>query len=243
MPRFALIGKKLGHSWSKKYFDEKFNSSEWKGYEYINLETDDISTIKHLVQEYRLDGFNVTIPYKRSILPYLDDLSQEAFDIQAVNVVKVMNDGKLKGHNGDAYGFEQSLLPLLQSHHQQALILGSGGASKAVQYILRKLNISFHIVSRSGVGMNYSDLNETIIREHRLIINTTPLGMFPDVNFSPDLPYSALRKEHLLYDLIYNPTETEFLKKAKAQGAVIKNGEEMLILQAERSFELWDFGR
>ncbi len=250
MPRFALIGKKLGHSWSKQYFTQKFSNAPWQGYEYINLETDSIAEIRDLVHQYKLDGMNITIPYKRSVLPFLDGCTAEVEKIGAVNTVKVLADGKLVGYNTDVFGFEKSITPLLQSHQNKALILGYGGASQAVKFILQKLNISFQMVSRTNKSenenenenenvLNYADLTPSLIAEHTLIINTTPLGMHPNLEGCPDIPYEAIGKGHLLFDLVYNPPETLFLKKARLQGAKTKSGEEMLHLQAERALEIW----
>lgn len=246
MPRFALIGKKLGHSWSKQWFTQKFSSPPWEGYEYINIETDSITEICELVHQYKLDGMNITIPYKRSILPFLDGCTEDVKKIGAVNTVKVFPDGKLMGYNTDVYGFEKSITPLLQAHHNKALVLGTGGASQAVQFILQKLNISFQIVSRVNENerereniLVYADLTPSLISEYKLIINTTPLGMHPNLEGCPDIPYEGIGKGHLLFDLVYNPLETLFLKKARMQGAKTKNGEEMLHLQAERALEIW----
>ena len=242
MPRFALIGKKLGHSWSKLWFTQKFSIPQWKGYEYINLETDSIAKIRDLVQEYKLDGMNITIPYKRSILPFLDGCTEEVNKIGAVNTIKVLADGKLVGYNTDVFGFEKSITPLLQSHHNKALVLGNGGASQAVKFILQKLNISFQMVSRKKADESvlvYADLTKSLIAEYTIIINTTPLGMHPDLVSCPDIPYEGIGKGHIIFDLVYNPQETLFLKKCRIQGAQTKNGEEMLHLQAERALEIW----
>jgi shikimate dehydrogenase len=244
MPRFALIGKKLGHSWSKQWFTQKFSNPEWEGYEYINLETDSIAEIRDLVHQYKLDGMNITIPYKRSVLPFLDGCTEEVEKIGAVNTVKVFGDGKLVGYNTDVFGFEKSITPLLQSHQNKALILGTGGASQAVKFILQKLNISFQMVSRTNENENesaltYADLTATLISEYTIIINTTPLGMHPNLESCPDIPFEGIEKGHLIFDLVYNPTETLFLKKARLQGAKTKSGEEMLHLQAERALEIW----
>jgi shikimate dehydrogenase len=242
MPRFALIGKKLGHSWSKQWFTQKFSNPEWEGYEYINLETDSIAEIRDLVHQYKLDGMNITIPYKRSVLPFLDGCTEEVEKIGAVNTVKVFGDGKLVGYNTDVFGFEKSITPLLQSHQNKALILGTGGASQAVKFILQKLNISFQMVSRTNENesaLTYADLTATLISEYTIIINTTPLGMHPNLESCPDIPFEGIEKGHLIFDLVYNPTETLFLKKARLQGAKTKSGEEMLHLQAERALEIW----
>lgn len=255
MPRFALLGKKLGHSWSKVWFTHKFSENNWLNFEYINLETDHPEKIKELVQQHQLSGFNVTIPYKQAIIAYLDGLSSEAKKIGAVNTVKIQSDGRMIGHNTDIFGFEKSITPLLHSHHKKALILGTGGAALGVKYVLQKLNISFQMVSRTKESEkekekehknekvhNYADLTPSLIAEHTLIINTTPLGMYPNLESCPDIPYEDIGKGHLLFDLVYNPTETLFLKKARLQGAQTINGEEMLHLQAERALEIWTEG-
>lgn len=254
MPRFALLGKKLGHSLSKEWFTQKFLENKWLNYEYINLETDHPEKIKELVQQHQLSGFNVTIPYKQAIISFLDGLSLEAEKIGAVNTVKVHADGSMTGYNTDVFGFEKSITPLLLPHHKMALIFGTGGASLAVKYVLQKLNIPFQMVSRVKESENecekenenerenilvYADLTPSLIAEHTLIINTTPLGMYPNLEGCPDLPFEAIGKGHLLFDLIYNPLETLFLKKARLQDAQVKNGEEMLHLQAERALEIW----
>jgi shikimate dehydrogenase len=187
---------------------------------------------------------NITIPYKRSVLPFLDGCTEEVEKIGAVNTVKVFGDGKLVGYNTDVFGFEKSITPLLQSHQNKALILGTGGASQAVKFILQKLNISFQMVSRTNENENesaltYADLTATLISEYTIIINTTPLGMHPNLESCPDIPFEGIEKGHLIFDLVYNPTETLFLKKARLQGAKTKSGEEMLHLQAERALEIW----
>jgi shikimate dehydrogenase len=187
-------------------------------------------------------GLNVTIPYKESIMKYLSEIDEVAEKIGAVNTIKITEDNELIGYNTDAYGFEKSLVKLLESHHKQALILGTGGASKAVAYVLEKLNIEYKFVSRSPNAdqLTYDSLNETILNESHLIINSTPLGTFPNIELTPDIPYNYLTKKHLLYDLIYNPEETIFLKQGRDKGAMIKNGSEMLKLQAEKSWEIWN---
>lgn len=242
MPRFALLGKKLGHSWSKEWFKQKFEDNNWSNYEYINLETDHPEEIKSLVLQHQLSGFNVTIPYKQSVISFLDGLSPEAEKIGAVNTVKVHADGSMTGYNTDVFGFEKSITPLLLPHHKKALIFGTGGASLAVKYVLQKLNISFQMVSRKPETTNsveYTSLTKSMISEHTLLINTTPLGMHPDTDSCPEIPYEGIGSNHLVFDLVYNPKETLFLKKAHLQGAAIKNGEEMLHLQAERALEIW----
>lgn len=242
MPHFALIGKKLGHSWSKQWFDEKFSTPAFNDHTYQNLEIESIDHIRSLVNDKKLSGFNITIPYKSAILPYLDHCSEEGLQIGAVNVVKVQADGSLWGYNTDVIGFEASLTPLLKNLPAAALIFGTGGASKAVQFVLHKKGIPYQLVSTHGDGLtalSYSALTEEIMHAHHLLINTTPLGMFPDITSFPDIPYQRIGPSHLVVDLVYNPPETEFLKKAKRQGAHIKNGVEMLRIQAESALSIW----
>lgn len=241
MRHFGLIGFPLSHSFSKKYFSEKFEREHIADCVYENYLLASIQLLPQLIQKDNPEGLNVTIPYKESVISYLDYLDPAAEKIAAVNCIHFKN-RKLTGFNTDIIGFERSLKPLLQPHHKNALILGTGGASKAVGYVLSKLNISFHYVSRNKKEdhFTYDDLNEEIIHQHTLIINTTPLGTSPDVHHCPDIPYRFLGKAHLLYDLIYNPAETLFLQKGKQQGAMIKNGYEMLVLQAEASWEIWN---
>lgn len=241
MRHFGLIGFPLSHSFSKKYFSEKFEREQIAGCVYENYPLASIQLLPPLVQKENIEGLNVTIPYKESVISYLDYLDPAAKKIAAVNCIH-FKDGKSTGFNTDILGFERSLKPLLQPHHKQALILGTGGASKAIGYVLSKLSISFHCVSRNKRDdyFTYDDLNEEIIEQHTLIINATPLGTSPDIHHCPDIPYQFLSKEHLLYDLIYNPAETLFLQKGKERGAAIKNGYEMLLLQAEASWEIWN---
>jgi len=239
---FGLIGEKLTHSFSKNYFTEKFEKETISDAIYQNFELNNIEQFIGLINlNSNIVGLNVTIPFKESVIPFLDKLSKDAQKIGAVNTIQFLN-GKTIGHNTDVIGFEKSLLPLLKNHHQNALILGTGGAAKAVQFVLEKLNISFKYVSRKKAKEHllYTDLNEEIIEKYTLIINTTPLGMFPKIDNLPNLPYQFISKKHLVYDLIYNPLETAFLQKAKAQGATIKNGLEMLQIQAEESWKIWN---
>lgn len=239
---FGLIGKNISYSFSKKYFTEKFSHLKLTQYEYHNFDIHTIKILPTLLNQYpNLKGLSVTIPYKEQIFPFLDEISEEATEIGAVNTVKICNK-KLIGYNTDIYGFENSLKPLLQKHHQKALILGTGGASKAVKYVLKKLSIPFISVSRTPKEMDeisYKSLNEEIIKEYQIIVNCSPIGTFPTINEAPNIPYQFITKKHLLYDLIYNPDETLFLKNGKAKGATIKNGLEMLQLQAEKAWEIW----
>lgn len=238
--QFGLVGKTLKHSFSKSYFTDRFDK-EQLSHSYENFELADISQFKNLLQNQpQLKGLNVTVPYKESIIPYLDKISPEAFKIGAVNTISFKNE-LLVGHNTDVYGFEKSLTPLLQAHHTQALILGTGGASKAVQYVLDKLGISFTLVSRNPNDKQYSyTVASNQLDNNYLIINTTPLGTFPKLLEQPALATDHLSTKHLVYDLIYNPAETVLLQKAKLKGATIKNGLEMLQFQANKSWEIWN---
>ena len=242
MKQYGLIGYPLSHSFSKGYFAEKFAKENIVDCKYDVFPLEKIEDFVELCNDKKnLIGLNVTIPYKEKIIPFLDELDETAANIGAVNTIKFSN-GKKIGYNSDAYGFEMSLKPLLKSHHTQALILGTGGASKAVEYVLKKLGIAFQYVSRTknDKAISYEELNESIIQHSKLIINTTPIGMYPNIDTAPDIPYNVLTEKHLLYDLVYNPEETLFLKKGKEKGAQTKNGLEMLYLQAERSWEIWN---
>jgi shikimate dehydrogenase len=243
MSEYGLIGKNLSHSFSKTYFQKKFEGLGLDYLEYSNFELNDISEIKTVLSKNPLlRGFNVTIPYKESILPFLDELSPEARGIAAVNCVKISN-GRLIGHNTDAYGFASSIKPFLEPQHSRALVLGTGGASKAIVFVLRRLNVEVFYASTSKKRQGtfpYEALNERLFNACKFIINTTPVGMFPNVNECPNIPYECLSSQHLVYDLIYNPEETLFLKKAKEQGATTINGLSMLQLQAEKSWEIWN---
>ncbi|MBL7922801.1 MAG: shikimate dehydrogenase [Bacteroidia bacterium] len=242
MPVYALLGKTLNHSFSKGWFTSKFEREGLGDYRYINLETDDVSTIRSLVQRHELSGFNVTLPYKTAILPYLDDLSEEANAIGAVNVVKISSAGTLIGYNTDCIGFELTLIKWLKPCHTRALILGTGGASKAVAYILKKRGIDYQFVSRHGDGqhiLRYDALTMLDVRNAPLIINTTPLGMYPDTLSKPDIPYEGVDKYHLLYDLVYNPPFTAFMEAGELYGAAVVNGYEMLLEQARAAWAIW----
>lgn len=242
MKQFGLIGYPLSHSFSKGYFAEKFKKEGIADSQYDVFPLEKIEDFTALCEPHKnLVGLNVTIPYKEKIIPFLDELNEEAKAIGAVNTIKFVRGNKI-GYNTDAYGFEMSLKPLLKPHHTSALILGTGGASKAVEYVLKKLRISFQYVSRnkSANTINYDELDELIIHHSTLIINSTPVGMYPNVENSPDIPYGLVTDKHLLYDLIYNPEETQFLKEGKQHGAQTKNGLEMLYLQAEKSWEIWN---
>jgi shikimate dehydrogenase len=246
MRLFGLIGYPLTHSFSEKYFADKFLNEKIADTEYRNFTIDKIEDVRFVFATENLCGLNVTIPYKETIIPFLDELDASASEVGAVNTV-VFRDGKKIGYNTDVYGFENSLLNFLaetQSSQSEikAIILGTGGSSKAVAYVLKKLGIEFQFVSRTQKEhtLSYIDLKPQTILKHKLIINTTPVGMFPKTQDVPYMPYSFITSQHLLFDLIYNPEETEFLKRGKQQGAQIKNGLEMLQLQAEKSWEIWN---
>jgi len=243
MKTFALVGRNISYSFSRRYFAEKFAHEQITDSEYVNF---DIPTIEELPALIRttptLVGMNVTIPYKEAILPLLDEQSEELMTIKACNTIKVLPTGKLKGYNTDYIGFHDSLVLYLKPHHNKALILGTGGASKAVIFTLEQLGIPYILVSRkaSAQAISYASLGEEIIKSHLLIINTTPLGTSPDTQAFPPIPYEFVTDKHLLYDLIYNPEKTVFLAKGEAQGATILNGYPMLALQAEASWEIWN---
>ena len=240
---YGLLGRKLGHSFSKEYFTDKFSKLNLND-SYVNIELDDVSEIISFVKENKdLKGFNVTVPYKEKIIPYLDDIDNVAKEVGAVNTVKVYNNGMLKGFNTDVIGFEKLLESTrLQDYKTTSLIFGSGGASKAVQYVLRKNNIPFRIVSRNvdlGIKISYDEINSTGFSPYSLVINTTPVGMFPNVNEYLELPYSTITSQNIFIDLIYNPAETLFLEKARLKGAAVFNGLTMLYEQAEAAWKIW----
>lgn len=242
MRLFGLIGYPLSHSFSEKYFSEKFSKEGITDCRYTLFPIRTIEELFTLLKNYpELEGLNVTIPYKKQVLAFLDN-SWIPAGVDACNCINIVN-GKLIGYNTDITGFEKSLQSLLKSYHKKALVLGNGGAASAVLFVLRKLNIEFSIVSRKihdDSSMVYGDITREIMKEHSLIINTTPLGMNPDTDTCPSIPYKYISKEHLLYDLVYNPVKTLFLQKGEERGAAIKNGEEMLKLQAEESWRIWN---
>ena len=247
MKTFGLVGYPLGHSFSQDYFTKKF-AAEKIDAQYLNFQIEDIALFPEKVLTIDgLSGLNVTIPYKQKVMQYLDEIDETAQKVGAVNVVKIIRDGskmRLRGCNSDVVGFENSLRPQLKPCHTSAYILGTGGASKAVRYVLEKLNISYQFVSRNADAANnilsYQQLTSELVENHKLIVNCTPLGMSPKIDACPEIPYQAIGAEHLCFDLIYNPEETLFLKKAKEQGATIKNGLDMLIGQAVRAWEIWN---
>ena len=243
--KFGLIGKGISYSFSRNYFLEKFQKLGLHEYKYYNFDIPEIEEFPFILyhKEHEFRGLNVTIPYKESVMKYLDEIDDDAKKIGAVNTIKISDDNKLIGYNTDVYGFKRSIEPLLKNHHKKALILGSGGASKAVTFALQKLDIECKSVSRKNAEnkLLYSMLNEQIIQEYLIIINCTPVGTFPIIEEAPNLPYEFITNRHLMFDLIYNPQETKFLKEGRNKNAVLKNGYEMLQLQAEKSWEIWNF--
>jgi len=260
MKLYGLIGFPLSHSFSKKFFTEKFEREKIVDCKYELFPIEHISELIPLLRKHRdLCGLNVTVPHKINVLKYLDWIEHNARNAGAVNCIRITeespvmaaftgevgikgHDFRLEGYNTDIYGFENSLKPLLKNRHDQALVLGDGGAARAVKCVLDNLGVTFKCVTRRSAPGNilFSELNARHIKDHLLIINTTPVGMSPNVDECPPIPYEAITDDHLLYDLIYNPEETLFLKKGAEQGATVKNGHEMLVLQAERSWEIWN---
>ncbi len=241
MDKYGIIGNPLGHSFSKGFFTEKF-AREGIDAEYLNFQIPKIGKLTEVLQENpELRGINVTLPYKTEVIPFLDELSDEAREIGAVNVVQIRN-GHLKGFNSDIIGFTRSIQPLLKPHHRKALILGTGGASRAIRVGLTRLGLEWKYVSRTPrEGMiTYEDITAETLREYEVIVNCSPVGMFPKVDECPAIPYEFLTQDNLLYDLVYNPENTLFMKKGALQGAVVKNGLEMLHLQAIASWEFWN---
>ncbi|MFN3136752.1 MAG: shikimate dehydrogenase family protein [Allomuricauda sp.] len=241
MNRYGLLGRNISYSFSQGYFTQKFKDLGLQDHSYENFDIQQIDDIKKVLAQKNVKGLNVTIPYKQEVLPYLDELDPKAAQIGAVNTIQFTGKG-LKGFNTDAFGFRTSLEPFLKAHHTKALILGTGGASKAVRFVLNELGIESTYVSRSNKEgqYTYDDLNGDIIRENTLIINCTPLGTYPKTEDKPDIPYEFIGTDHLLYDLIYNPEKTSFLAAGEARGAQISNGLNMLEQQAEKAWEIWN---
>lgn len=238
---YGIIGYPLSHSFSPAYFNEKF-AREKIDAQYKAFELPDIHYFGEILKNHpNLKGLNITLPHKQTIIDQLDALSAEAAEIGAVNCIDI-RDGILKGYNTDAIGFERSFSPLLKEQHKKALVLGTGGAAQAVKYVLEKLNITYLNVSRkkSAATITYEEIDGKLLEEYTIIINTTPLGMYPHVKQTPDIPFVLICRNHLLYDLVYNPEETRFLSLGKAQKATVTNGMEMLELQAEVSWEIWN---
>jgi shikimate dehydrogenase len=245
MAQFGLIGFPLSHSFSKKYFEEKFQKLNLSDHTFDVFPLEHIAQFPDLLKAHKnLIGLSITLPYKESIIPFLDELDETAKEIGAVNCIKI-KDGKLKGYNTDALGFKQSLRPFLDTNHTKALVFGTGGASKAIAYILKKLNTDTWFVTRTKNNalpnsFTYEELNGDILVACKLLVNTTPVGTYPGENECLPIPYTALTPQHLAYDLTYNPAETLFLKKAKQQGALISNGYNMLCFQADEAWRIWN---
>lgn len=242
MNLYGLTGYPLGHSFSKQYFTQKFETEGLEDCFFELFPLNSIDLFPGLIRtQSSLKGLAVTIPYKESVMQYLNQLSEEAEKIGAVNCIEFLPEG-LKGHNTDVIGFEQSFVPLLRPHHTKALILGTGGASKAVQYVLNKLSVPYLLVSRNaGVGLiTYNDISEQLLEEYTVIINCSPVGMSPNEDAAPAIPYQFIGPYHYLFDLVYKPAETKFLREGKNRGAIIKNGYEMLVLQAEENWKIWN---
>ncbi|PWK17699.1 shikimate dehydrogenase family protein [Xanthomarina spongicola] len=244
MNKYGLIGKNISYSFSKDYFNKKFKSELIHNSSYENFDIQSIIEFPEILNEdSNIKGLNVTIPYKELVIPYLDKLDKKAKRIGAVNTIKISKKGKLKGYNTDYYGFKKSIEPYLNSQHKKALILGTGGASKAIAYALRKLKIEYAFVSRKSsekITFTYNELTENDIKNHQIIINCTPLGTYPNIEESPNIPYQAITDHHILFDLIYNPLETKFLALGKAKKAITINGLTMLKLQADKAWKIWN---
>ena len=244
--KFGLIGYPLSHSFSRKFFSDKF-SAEGIDAEYLNYEIQNIGVLPQIIaMDHDLQGLNVTIPYKEQVIKLLDKVDEAAAEIKAVNTIKIIrneNQVSLEGYNTDIIGFRDSIKPLLQHYHHKALILGSGGASKAIIKVLTDLGIETIIVSRNPQykgEISYNDLDEDVLENYKVIVNTTPIGTYPKIEGSPAIPFEFINEQHLLYDLVYNPSLTEFLRQGQLKGAAIKNGLEMLHLQALASWEIWN---
>lgn len=244
---YGLIGETLSHSFSQHYFEKKFQEEGLTDAKYENFALSSLDGLLEIItRNPLLIGLNVTIPYKKQVIPYLETLDEVSGKIGAVNTIKILRSGQtmhLAGYNTDVFGFRETLVPFLKAKHNKALVLGTGGASEAVRYVLNELGIEANFVSRNPGKENeiaYDYLNREIVRNHRIIINTTPVGMYPHINLYPDIDYSGLTKDHLLYDLIYNPETTQFLERGKGAGSTIINGKKMLELQAEKSWEIWN---
>ena len=246
MKKLGLIGYPVGHSYSKKYFSEKFEKENLPDWAYELYPIEKIEKLKSFLKsEPDLVGFNVTVPYKVAVMNYLDEIDPEALVIGSVNTVKMIesqNGKKLKGYNTDVYGLEKSLMPLIKPDNNKVLLLGTGGSARAVKFVLRNHDIPHTSVSRirHDKRIQYEDITEDIMREHNIIINSTPVGMHPDVEGFPNIPYQYITDKHLLFDLVYNPEETVFLKKGRERGAITKNGLDMLYLQSDKCWEIWN---
>jgi shikimate dehydrogenase len=243
MRRYGLIGYPLSHSFSQRYFTDKFEREGIRDCTYSNFSLREIGELTGVLSDPELCGLNVTIPYKQQVIPFLSELTPVVEAIGACNCIRIF-DGGLVGHNTDVVGFERSLVPKLKPHHREALVLGTGGASRAVGYVLRKLGIGYRMVSRrprpDTGDLGYEDVDGSVVAQATLIINTTPVGMYPNMEEYPPLPYAELNARHYLYDLVYNPERTLFLQRGAERGAAVENGYEMLIIQAEESWRIWN---
>ncbi len=240
MDKYGLVGKNIEYSFSRGYFQRKFEKEHINA-TYVNFDLASISQFNSVLKENNLNGLNVTIPYKTEVISFLDHIEDEAKEIEAVNTIK-FKEGKLIGYNTDVYGFMHSIRSLLKSHHKKALVLGSGGASKAICYGLTQLGIPYKVVARTPKHnqISYGSIDKNELSCAHIIINCTPLGTFPNIEDAPHIPYQYLTPKHLLYDLVYNPEETAFMKKGKKHGCLTTNGYQMLILQAEKAWEIWN---
>lgn len=244
MRKFGLLGKQIAYSFSRAYFKQKFEDESILDASYENFDIDDISLFPDIVKNTpQLKGLNVTIPYKEAVIPYLDKLNKKAKKIGAVNTIKITKRNKLVGYNTDCYGFKKSIQPYLKIHHKTALILGTGGASKAIADALKELTITYTYVSRKPTNpesITYESLTEKLIKNNLIIINCTPLGTYPDIDNCPNIPYNAITNNHILFDLIYNPEQSKFLTFGVKKNATIINGLNMLKLQAEKAWRIWN---
>ncbi len=239
---YGLIGKEIDYSFSRNYFNQKFKNEGLVHNVYKNFDCENLAQAIEALKHKKLKGVNVTIPYKEKIIPYLDNISEEAKDIMAVNTISFNNQGELIGHNTDCYGFQKSLLENINKKTKNALIMGTGGASKAIRYVLKKNSIKYKTVSRkrNKGDFIYIELDRDILSNFQLIVNTTPIGTYPNTEKCPDINFDHITKNHILFDLIYNPIKTTFLKNGKIKGAKIVNGHDMLIYQAEKSWSIWN---
>ncbi|MDA9774839.1 shikimate dehydrogenase [Algibacter sp.] len=244
MNKLGLLGKDISYSFSRTYFKEKFENENIKNTSYENFDIENIDLFPSIIKNTKgLKGLNVTIPYKEQVIPFLDKVNKKAKAIGAVNTIRITKKGKLVGYNTDCYGFKKTLKPFIKSHHKKALILGTGGASKAIAYTLDEMGITYLYVSRKlsdGVGFSYETLTEDDISDNQIIINSTPLGTFPNIEDCPNIPYHAINEKHILFDLIYNPEETKFLKLGNKNRATTINGLRMLEFQAEKAWSIWN---
>jgi len=244
MNKLGLLGKDISYSFSRTYFKKKFENENIKNTSYENFDIDNIDLFPSIIKNTKgLKGLNVTIPYKEQVIPFLDKVNKKAKAIGAVNTIRITKTGKLVGYNTDCYGFKKTLKPFIKSHHKKALILGTGGASKAIAYTLDEMGITYQYVSRKlsdGVSFSYETLTEDDISDNQIIINATPLGTFPNIEDCPNIPYHAINEKHILFDLIYNPQETKFLKLGNKNRATTINGFLMLEFQAEKAWSIWN---